>query len=88
MAAYEPEWLTLRDEDGNEKRFEVLDVVEYAGDDYAVLFPEMDDGGAVILRIEPAEEGGEESYAGVGDDALLEAVFQRFRELHREELGE
>ncbi len=87
MAAYEPEWLTLRDEDGGEMRCEVLDVVEYAGDDYAVLFPEKGDG-AVILRILPAAQGGEERYEGVGDDALLEAVFQQFRALHREELGE
>ena len=35
----------------------------------------------------PAEAGEEETYVGVDED-IMQAVFQKFRELHKDELGE
>lgn len=81
------ELLYLTDDNGNEVAFEVLDVVEWSGDDYAVLFPADGGDGAVLLRIIPAEAGEEETYVGVDED-IMQAVFQKFRELHKDELGE
>lgn len=81
------ELLYLTDDSGNEVAFEVLDVVEWGGDDYAVLFPAEGGDGAVLLRIVPAAAGEEETYVGVDEDTM-QAVFQTFRELHKDELGE
>jgi uncharacterized protein YrzB (UPF0473 family) len=84
---YEPDYLTLLDEDGRETVFEVLDVVPYGADDYVVLFPAGGGDSAVILRILPAKANEEEQYVGVEDDDTLNAVFAAFRERHKEELG-
>ena len=81
------ELLYLTDDNGNEVAFEVLDVVEWGGEDYAVLFPADGGDGAVLLRIVPAAAGEEETYVGVDEDTM-QAVFQKFRELHKDELGE
>ena len=85
--AYEPDVLYLTDEDGNGSAYEILDVVEWGGDDYAVLFPLVDGDGAVLLRIIPSEGDEPETYVGVEED-VMNAVFQKFRELHKDELGE
>ena len=80
------ELLYLTDENGNETAFEVLDVVEWGGDDYAVLFPADGGDGAVLLQIIPAEAGEEETYVGV-DEETMQAVYQKFLELHKDELN-
>ncbi|MBE6768669.1 MAG: DUF1292 domain-containing protein [Ruminococcaceae bacterium] len=79
------ELLYLTDENGNETAFEVLDVVEWGDDDYAVLFPADGGDGAVLLQILPAEAGEAETFVGVDEDTM-QAVFQKFRELHKDEL--
>lgn len=81
------ELLYLTDDSGAEVAFEVLDVVEWSGEDYAVLFPAEGGNGAVLLRIVPAASGEEETYVGV-DEETMQAVFRKFRELHKDELGE
>ena len=77
--------LYLTDDTGTETAFEVLDVVEWGGDDYVVLFPAVGGDGAVLLRIVPAAGDEAETYVGV-DEATMQAVFQKFRKLHKEEL--
>ena len=84
--SFEPDVLRLVDDTGEETAYEILDVISYAGDEYAVLFPmEGEDCGAVILRIIPAEQDEAETYVGV-DEVTMNAVFQAFREQHRDEL--
>ena len=48
--------LTLHDDEGNEEQFEFLDLVEYQGKQYIILFP-VDDGDMeiVILQVEEIE---------------------------------
>lgn len=81
--------VTLVDEDGKEVNFEMLDRVNYEGNDYIVLLPieEMEKGEdeeaeVVILRIE--DRDGEEVYVGIEDDEELENVFELFQQ-HLEE---
>ena len=50
----------LNDEEGNEIRFEFLDLIEYDSEEYVVLLPvddegENDDGEVVILKLEDSE---------------------------------
>ena len=79
--------IVLNDEDGNEVRFEFLDLVELDDEEYVVLLPvtdegEEDEGEVVILKIEDNddEESEEESYVSVEDEAILNQVFEIFKE--------
>lgn len=75
----------LEDEDGSEVAFSYLDTITYQGREYIVLDPvdETDDG-VVILEVEaPETPDGEETYYGVEDDAILNAVYERFKERFR-----
>ena len=77
----------LVDEEGKEMRFEVLDVVEYEGADYAVLVPD-DEGeeadSVVILRVD-ADENGEETFSSEDDEKVLDAVFEIFKDRFSDE---
>lgn len=85
--AYEPELLRVTDENGVEVTYEVLDVLDWGGDEYAVLFSPADAAsGAVIVRILPAEGDEPEGYVGVDEDTM-NAVFAEFRRRHRDELN-
>lgn len=79
--------IVLNDEDGNEIKFEFLDLVEYENDEYVVLLPEDDESEeVVILRLE--EENGEnETYSSVEDEAILNAVFAIFKEKNKDEFN-
>lgn len=74
--------LVLVDENGEEVEFEYLDTVEYEGEEYVVLIPvkaeeaEVDE--VVILRLEEGENG-EDAFATVEDDEILNAVFEEFK---------
>ncbi len=85
--------LTLADENGNDVDFQLLDVIEFEGNDYMVLLPcqpdEDSDGAVIILKVEAIDEDtGEETYAGVADEAVLEAVFAKFKKRLAKEFGE
>lgn len=73
----------LSDENGDEARFEFLDLIEYCGDEYVVLLPAEDSDDSdevVILKLEKSENDDEEAYVSVDDEAVLQAVFEIFRE--------
>ena len=73
----------LSDENGDEARFEFLDLIEYCGGQYVVLLPAEDSDDAdevVILKLEESENDDEEAYVSVDDEAVLQAVFEIFRE--------
>ena len=60
--------------------FEYLDCIDYEGTEYLVLMPvDEDDNEVVILAVEPVDEETE-NYLAVEDEAVLEAVFNIFKE--------
>ena len=74
--------ITLTDEEGNDVKFEILDVVVLEdGKEYLVVAEateeEVENVEVVILEI--AEEDGEEVYDTVTDDAIAEKVFNEFQ---------
>ena len=81
----------LNDEDGNEVRFEFLDLVELEDEEYVVLLPvaeegEEEEGEVVILKVEDVdEESDEESYVSVDDDETLNRVFEIFKEKFKDD---
>lgn len=78
--------ITLQDENGEDVRFEFLDLVEYAGNEYVVLLPvEEDDGQVVILQLEEGDDDEVENYVGVDDDETLNAIFAIFKEKFKDE---
>lgn len=81
--------IVLNDEDGVSAEFEFLDLVELDGAEYVVLSPVEDDpddpGNVVILKVESTEDPDEESYVGVEDQNVLDAVFEIFKEKFKDE---
>ena len=85
--------VVLNDEDGNEIRFEFLDLIEYESEEFVVLLPidedgENEDGEVVILKLEDTdEESEEESYVGVENEEILNKVFAIFKEKYKDEFN-
>ena len=82
----------LNDEDGNEVKFEFLDLVELDDEEYVVLLPvteegEEEEGEVVILKVEDTddEESDEESYVSVEDEEILNKVFEIFKEKFKDD---
>ena len=72
--------VTFVDENGDEIEMEFLDCIEYQGKEYLALLPtEEGSNGVVILEIEPIDEENE-NYLTVEDDAILDAVYDIFKE--------
>jgi uncharacterized protein YrzB (UPF0473 family) len=76
---YEPT-ITLVDDDGNEIKFEILDVIVLENEKQYLVVTEAgkedEESEAVILEIK--EENGEEVYDTVTDEAIADEVFNRY----------
>ena len=83
--------ITLNDEDGNEVKFEFLDLIDFEDEQYVVLLPvleegEEDDGEVVILKVEDSEEDSDqESYVSVESEETLMKVFNIFKDKFKDE---
>ena len=78
--------LTLSDENGNDVDFEYLDCIDYQDKEYLVLMPaEEDSNEIVILEVEPVDEENE-NYLSVDDEAVLNAVYEIFKEKYKDVL--
>lgn len=82
----------LNDEEGNEVKFEFLDLVELDDEEYVVLLPmteegEEEEGEVVILKLEDNddEDSEEESYVSVEDEEILNKVFEIFKEKFKDD---
>ncbi len=75
----EDELFILNDEDGNEIKFEFLDLIELEDENYVVLYPiENENEEVVILRVQETE-GDQDEYLSV-DEKTLQAVYAIFKE--------
>lgn len=84
----------LSDENGNDVKFEFLDLIDYEGEEYVVLLPaeETEDSEpdeVVILKLEKDtdENSDEETYVSVDDEDILNAVFEIFKEKFKDEFN-
>ena len=82
-----PEIIELTDDDGNVTRFEYMTTIDYQGELYVALLladedeaNEEEEGNVVILKIEQ-DENGEDIYVSIEDEALADAVFQKFLDM-------
>ncbi len=86
--------IILNDDEGNEVKFEFLDLIKYEEEDYVVLLPvpsedgdEDEDSEVVILKLEETDSEDEESYVSVDDEETLSAVFDIFKEKFKDEFN-
>lgn len=81
--------IILNDENGEEVKFEFLDLVELDGEEYVILLPtdeaEDEPGEVVILQVEDTDSEEEESYISVEDEEILNKVFEMFKEKFKDE---
>ena len=83
--------IILNDENGEESRFEFLDLIELDNEEYVVLLPadDTDDeepGEVVILKVEDTDEDSdEESYVSVDNEETLNRVFEIFKDKFKNE---
>ena len=82
--------VVLKDESGNDVRFEFIDLIKYENEKYVVLLPvydseEMDKNEVIILKLESADDVEKESYVSVDDEGTLQAVFSIFKEKFKDE---
>ncbi len=84
--------VVLNDENGNEVKFEFLDLVELDDEEYVVLLPvseegEEEEGEVVILKVEDNddENSEEESYVSIEDEEILNKVFEMFKEKFKDD---
>ena len=76
--------LTLTDENGQDVDFEYMDCLVYQGKEYLVLAPAEDESGEiVILEVQPVDEENE-NYLAVEDEAVLDAVYDIFKEKYKD----
>ena len=77
----EPNIITLTDQYSESVRFELLDIVEYEDQEFAVLYPADggDDEPVHILRITSENlDLDEMEFEGLDDEDLINAVFDLF----------
>ena len=82
--------IILNNENGEEVKFEFLDLIDLDDEKYVVLLPvtedEENDGEVVILKLEDSDEDSEEeSYVSVEDEDILMKVFNIFKEKFKDE---
>ena len=78
--------LTLTDENGADVDFEYLDCIDYEGKEYLVLMPADELATEiVILEVEPVD-AETENYLSVSDEAVLNAVYDIFKERYKDVL--
>jgi len=76
------EFLVLTDEHKNTIIAEFLEQIRYEDRDYAVLLEENEDE---VLIFGYNENGKDEFYTEIPDDAVIEAVFEIFRKNNEDE---
>lgn len=92
---FEPDLISVVDEEGNEHQFEIIDTLEFEDKRYVALLPAIDpdedvaDGDDEAVIFEIVEEDGEEILATIEDDDEFDRVAsifeERFNDLFEEE---
>ena len=74
--------ISLVDDEGNEVEFAYVDMIEYNGENYAIMLP-IEDGEvleeAVVMLVQENEDGSDE-LTGIEDEAIVNAVIDIYNE--------
>lgn len=84
--------IILNDENGQETKFEFLDLIDYEDEEYVVLLPVEDmesetPGEVVILKVEDNDDPSSEteSYVSVDNEEVLNRIFDIFKDRFKNE---
>ncbi|MFZ5353313.1 MAG: DUF1292 domain-containing protein [Bacillota bacterium] len=82
---YDEDIIVLKDEDGNEVKFEYLDSFSMHDKEYVVLLPieDIEEGEVVILEMH--SDGDSEEFLPVENEEMLNEVFQEFKQRMKDE---
>jgi len=76
-------------EDGSVEQYEYLDTINYNGADYVLLYPHSDNienpESVHIFEIIEVLDADYDEYAGVADQAVVDAVYGLFMEKHKDD---
>ncbi len=82
--------IVLTDEDGNDVSFELIDIIEYEDDNYAIMLPadeaDESEAGVVILKITSSDEE-EADILEPAEEAIADAVFEIFKKDYADEFN-
>lgn len=81
----ESEVITLIDEDGEEKNFSVIDILELDGSEYAILLPVDEESDEAIILKFAEDDQGNEILVDIEDDEEWEKVADAWEEMIAEE---
>lgn len=79
--------ITLTDNGGEDCDFGFLDLIEYEGGEYIVLYPlSGDDKRLLILKVEEDATSEEyDSFVGIDDEELVNTIYNIYLENHKDE---
>jgi len=75
--------ITMLDEDGEKVDFELVEIIELEGNQYALLAPIGDEDDAFVYKIEMLD--GKEQYIAVEDEEEFERVLEEYESTFDEE---
>ncbi len=81
MMAEQDEVITLIDEDGAEHDFNVIDVIEVEGSEYAILLPVEDESDEAVILKFANDEDGNEILVDIESDEEWEKVADAWEEM-------
>lgn len=73
------------DEEGNPVRFELYNIIEFEGKDYALLLPKDDEESQDLILMEIIIDGENYSFETIEDDEEFERVSEYIESLEDEE---
>lgn len=79
--------IILSDEEGQEVSFEFLDLISYRGKDFVALLPIDDTADEVVILQLEENDDDTESYISVDNEYTLAAVFELFKERHKDDFN-
>ncbi len=93
MNEYTPDLFELIDEQGNKKKFELIDAMEIEDEQYFALVPSAEDDDYLnedcdLVILKTIEEDGEEILASIDDDEEFDRVSAAFLERLQDIFGE
>ena len=79
--------MTFKDENGNERKYELLDIIPVEGKIYTVFYPTvLNDTEIIILRVEESDNPEESKYIVEQDKQILNKVYVIFKEKYKNEI--
>lgn len=76
--------IPLTDEQGNTVEYELLDVVNFNNNNYAVFYPTVpNDTEVLILRIEDIPNSDQDNYIVETDEKVVQQVYKLFKEKYK-----